>query len=251
MPESSKNQYNSTSLTHWIILIPAKNEANTISRVISEIRPSLFQGDVLVIDDASTDNTAELAARAGAKVIRLPFSLGAWGATQTGMRYARDGGYHAAITMDADGQHEADSLPVLQQPLLRQTGVDVVIGAYPQRGSKARRLAWSFFRSLSGLTLEDLTSGLRAYNRRAIELLASPRATLIDYQDMGVLLLLHHAGLRVCEVPVPMSVRATGCSRIFNSWRAVGKYMLYTTTLCIARAGHGLQKKHSGCQEKK
>lgn len=95
-----------------IILMPAKNESASIGRVISDIR-QYFQGTVLVINDASTDDTAFVAQQAGAQVISLEFSLGAWGAMQTGLRYAFRHGYHTALTMDADGQHEASTLPIL------------------------------------------------------------------------------------------------------------------------------------------
>lgn len=217
-----------------VVLIPAKNEAATVSQVIQEIR-SLFLGEIVIIDDASTDNTAKVARAAGATVISLVYSLGAWGAIQTGMRYALKHGYQSVITMDADGQHQAESLPRLYAPLEKEQA-DVVIGAFPQRGSLARQFAWSLFRSLSGLTLEDLTSGLRAYNRKAIRLLASQKATLLDYQDMGVLLLIQHAGLRVREEPVTMNQRLNGHSRVFSSWWVVGKYMLHTLTLSLARA---------------
>jgi len=117
-----------------------------------------------VIDDASTDETQKVARAAGATVLPLPFSLGAWGAIQTGLRYASKHGFNTALTMDADGQHEADSIQALLAPLASQQ-CDVVVGAYPQRGSLLRRIAWTFFRKVSGIALEDLTSGLRAYNR--------------------------------------------------------------------------------------
>jgi hypothetical protein len=112
---------------------------------------------------------------------------------------------------------------------------DVVIGAYPQRGSWLRHFAWLVFRKLSGIVLEDLTSGLRAYNRPAITLLASNVATLLDYQDLGVLLLLQKAGLQIQEVPTLMYPRVNGHSRIFNTWWAVGTYMLHTGILCLAQ----------------
>jgi glycosyltransferase involved in cell wall biosynthesis len=222
-----------SSFEHTIILIPAKNEVNTVGKVISEVK-TRFAATVVVIDDASSDETVTVARTAGAIVLPLPFSLGAWGALQTGLRYALKHGFQIAITMDADGQHEADSIQALSAPIL-DGQCDVVIGAYPQRGSLLRRIAWSFFRKLSGLTLEDLTSGLRAYNRTAITLLASKDATLLDYQDMGVLILLHKAGLRVVETPILMYPRTDGHSRIFNTWWAVSRYMLHTAILCLAR----------------
>lgn len=216
-----------------IILIPAKNEVNTVGQIVHEVRNQIT-ATIMVIDDASHDDTAKVARAAGAKVLPLPFSLGAWGAIQTGLRYASKHGYHTAITMDADGQHEAKSISTLLVPLINQQ-CDVVIGAYPQRGSLLRRIAWAFFRQLSGIQLEDLTSGLRAYNRPAINLLASNAAALLDYQDMGVLLLLYKAGLRVIETPILMYPRLEGHSRIFSSWWTVSRYMLNTGILCLAK----------------
>ncbi|MCK5877297.1 MAG: glycosyltransferase family 2 protein [Candidatus Marithrix sp.] len=218
-----------------VILIPAKNEAQTVGKIIAEIKSKL-SATVVVIDDASTDDTISVSQFAGAIVLPLPFSLGAWGAIQTGLRYAAIHNFNVAITMDADGQHETDSIPILLNAIVK---CDVVIGAYPQRGSLSRKIAWQLFRKLSGINLEDLTSGLRAYNKRSIELLASKSATLLDYQDMGVLILLHTAGLQVVEVPTLMYPRSNGHSRIFNSWWSVGKYMLCTGILCLAHRNYG------------
>ncbi|ALG67950.1 glycosyltransferase family 2 protein [Beggiatoa leptomitoformis] len=217
-----------------VILIPAKNEAQSVGTVIQGIQRCFF-GQIVVIDDASQDDTATIARQAGAYVIPLAYSLGAWGATQTGLRYAWQQGYDIAITMDADGQHEPESIPTLLATLA-PAYCDVVIGAHPQRGSLARRLAWSLFRWLSGVTLEDLTSGLRGYNKKAIAILASNEATLLDYQDMGVLMLLSQNNLLIEEVPILMYPRSSGHSRIFSSWWAVTHYMVYTLTLCLARS---------------
>nr|WP_207168489.1 glycosyltransferase family 2 protein [Thiocystis violacea] len=220
-------------------MIPAFNEAATVAEVIAAVRRACgCSVSVIVIDDLSTDDTAEVARNAGATVIPLPLQLGAWGAIQTGLRYALARDYDMAVTLDADGQHEPAYVSALLAPL-REQRADVVIGAYPARASRARRLAWRYFRWLTGLSLEDITSGFRAYNRAAIGLLASREATLLDYQDVGVLLTLHRRGMRTCEVPVPMQPRAAGGSRVFDSWWTVGKYMLQTSLLCVARVGHG------------
>ena len=136
------------------------------------------------------------------------------------------------ITMDADGQHQTEEISRLLQAAQFS---DVVIGACPSRGSPARKLAWYFFRRLTGFTLEDLTSGFRLYNAAACRVLTGEAATLIDYQDMGVLLLLRQAGLKFAEVEVQMSQRVDGISRIFYNWRMVARYMLETTILCFAK----------------
>jgi len=216
-------------------VIPARNEAATVADIV---RRTLQTGlcDVLVIDDCSSDATGALAAEAGATVLSAPFSLGAWGATQTGMRYAQRNRYRTVVTLDADGQHHPEELPALLSALLRG-GANVVIGTYAQRMSGARRLAGRYFRALTHLDVQDFTSGLRAYDRRAIRALASREASLLDYQDMGVLMLLSKKGLTLREAPTVMSPRRAGASRVFASWLLVARYMLHTTVLCFAQLG--------------
>lgn len=218
-----------------IALIPAYNEEATVGAIVGQIR-ALWNYPVVVIDDCSTDRTAPAARAAGAIVLPLTIQLGAWGAIQTGLRYALRQGYRTAITLDADGQHEPECMSDLLSPLTAATA-DVVIGAFPERASRARRIAWSYFRQLTGLQLEDITSGFRAYNHAAMTVLASREASLLDYQDVGVLLILRRKGLRMVEAPVSMQPRALGASRVFRSWWVVGKYMLQTSLLCLARVG--------------
>lgn len=215
-----------------LIVIPARDEAASIGSVISAIA-ECGPYPVLVINDGSTDTTVEVARAAGANVFSLAIPLGAWGAMQTGIFYARQKGYERVVTMDADGQHEPRFIESLMA-LLKTGQVDVAIGACPQRGSAARKLAWSFFRRLTGFSIEDLTSGFRAYNRQSIELLAGSEATLLDYQDIGVLMLLRKAGLKIAELPVEIQLRRVGRSRIFSSWWRVALYMVETTILCLA-----------------
>lgn len=228
-----------------MILIPARDEANSIGQVIADTR-NHYLGPLVVIDDGSLDGTPEVAVAAGALVLRLPLRLGAWGAMQTGLRYAQRQGWELAVTLDADGQHDPADIVTLLAPI-REGRADVVIGACPPRVSWARRLAWGYFRALSGIGLEDLTSGFRAYNRAAIARLVLPDATLLDYQDIGVLLILRRQGLRICEVPVAMRQRSHGKSRVFNSWWTVASYMLRTSLLILA--GIGGNRRHAGAAE--
>jgi glycosyltransferase involved in cell wall biosynthesis len=216
-----------------LAVIPARNEAPTVAAVVRGVIRHVGC-DVLVVNDASSDNTPALARAAGATVIDLPLNLGAWGAAQTGMRYAQRNGYGTVLTLDADGQHHPEELPAMLTAL-NQDDVDVVIGTYAQRLSVAKRIAWRYFRMLTGLPVQDFTSGLRAYDRRAVRALASREASLLDYQDMGVLMLLSQKGFRLREVPTVMSPRHAGGSRVFASWFVVARYMLHTTVLCFAR----------------
>ncbi|MBB5207326.1 glycosyltransferase family 2 protein [Chiayiivirga flava] len=219
-----------------LVVIPAYNEARAIADIVQRCEPGRDGRAVLVVSDASTDDTAVLAREAGACVLELSQQIGAWGATQTGFRYAMRHGFGQVISMDGDGQHDPACIPTLQT-LHADSGADVVIGTFAERLSPAKRLAWRWFRALTGLKVEDLTSGLRVYNRRAIRLLASAEATMLDYQDVGVLLLLRRYGLSVHEVPVTMHPRRDGKSRVFSSWLTVARYMAHTTVLSLARGG--------------
>jgi glycosyltransferase involved in cell wall biosynthesis len=220
----------------YVVLIPAHTEQSSVAAVVRKVRSALGC-EVIVIDDASTDHTIREATAAGATILPLILQLGAWGATQCGLRYALRRGYQIAITMDADNQHDAAYLYMLSRPIAHDIA-DVVIGAYPERTSWLRRLACEYFRLLTGLRLKDITSGFRAYNQPAMEVLASPEASLLDYQDVGVLIILRKFGMRILEVSTPMTVRTDGHSRIFSSWFVVAKYMLQTTLLCLARIKH-------------
>jgi len=217
-----------------LVVIPARNEALTVAEVVGDVKAAGFR-DVLVVDDASSDGTTEAARGAGAIVLRAPLPLGAWGAMQLGIRYGLRHNFTSVLTMDADGQHAAGELRRL---LDLGPVADVVVGACTSRGSALRRVAWAWFRRITGIRLRDLTSGFRLYNYAAMLALAGREASLIDYQDVGVLLLLRRCGLTVTEVDVSMTARRVGKSRIFHSWWAVLRYMHETTLLAIARRGH-------------
>lgn len=223
----------SKSIENVIVVIPAYNEEKTISTVINDIKKR-HSFDVIVVNDHSSDNTGEIASGSGAIVLSHPIRGGALCAIQTGIRYALKKGYDYVVTMDADGQHLADSINDVLKPVVYDEA-DVVIGSCIQRASWARRLAWVIFRLLSGVNIKDLTSGLRAYNRRAMRLVISRRALLYDYQDMGLLLYLIINGMRIREVEVNMLCRLDGHSRIFSSWLKVLEYLMQTLVISISK----------------
>ena len=231
-PSSAFSFYDPVTMNAAIVM-PALNEAATIETLFHDIQTSVSL-PIWLIDDCSTDATGDLASKMDVRVIRLPAPLGAWGATQTGLREAASRDLDFVVTMDADGQHNPGDIPALLAPLIAGE-CDVSIGSAPDRGSRLRRLAWRLMRLTSGLRCTDLTSGFRALNARAIDLLASPSASSLVYQDVGVLLMLEKAGLRVVEVPVAMPQRADGKSRIFGSWLAVAHYMAHTLLLSAAK----------------
>lgn len=224
------------------IVIPAMNESGSIKGVLQSLQ-SAFECTIIVVDDASSDDTAIIAKQQGAVVLPHSVNLGAWRATQTGIRYALKMGINRVITCDADGQHPTSALTKLLKEA--PEGNDCTIGACISRGGAGRHIAWRFFKRLSGVNVSDLTSGLRLYSRSAMQVLASRQATMFEYQDVGVLLMLKKLGMKCSEVDVTMIEREDGISRIFHSWLAVCKYLLYTLILSITKIGpHEVAKYH-------
>ena len=204
-----------------IAIVPARNEEGAIGGVVREIRAFDPGLDVVVIDDGSTDGTAELAASAGAVVLRLPFNLGIGGAVQTGFKYALDHGYDVAVRLDGDGQHDPAELPKLTGPLLRDEA-DIVVGsrfADPDpayRPPLARRIGIGFFAAVVSLLVRqkvtDTTSGFQALNGRGIRLFAADYPH--DYPEVEATVMVVRHRLRLLEVPVRMREREHGRSSI-------------------------------------
>ena len=149
--------------THISIALPAKNEERAIGPVVAQLRSMLPDAEIIVINDGSTDNTAAVAAQAGAQVITHPYSKGNGAAIKTGARAATG---EVVIFMDADGQHSPADIPRLLA--LIEQGHDMVVGAR-QKGSQAsigRGFANGLYNRLAswmtGHRVEDLTSGFRA-----------------------------------------------------------------------------------------
>lgn len=145
------------------VVIPAKNEAASIGGLLRELALLPMVYELIVVDDGSTDATAEIAAQAGALVIRHPYSKGNGAAIKSGARKASGG---ILVFMDGDGQHRPEDVPRLLARL--DAGCDMVVGAR-QKGSQAsvgRGLANKCYNWLAsymtGHRVEDLTSGFRA-----------------------------------------------------------------------------------------
>ncbi len=204
-----------------VAVVPAWNEAGAIGRVVDEIKSFAAGAAVIVVDDASSDQTADVAEAHGATVLRLPFNVGIGGAVQTGFRYARDEGYEVAVRLDGDGQHTAAELTKLLAPIEAGTA-DLVIGSRfvdpggTYRPPFARRLGIRIFARLvsvlGGQKVTDTTSGFLALNRSGIELFASEYPH--DYPEVEATLVALRSGLRLAQVQVEMRERQAGTSSI-------------------------------------
>jgi glycosyltransferase involved in cell wall biosynthesis len=204
-----------------IAVVPAWNEADAIGRVVDEIRAANGSLDVVVVDDASSDDTAAVAEPHDATVISLLFNVGIGGAVQTGFKYARAGGYDRAVRLDGDGQHDPADLVKVLAPVERGEA-DLVVGSRfldsngSYRPPLARRLGIRVFARLvsilGGQRVTDTTSGFLAMNRVGIELFA--REYPHDYPEVEATLVALRSGLRLTQVQVEMRERETGSSSI-------------------------------------
>ncbi|MEU2625680.1 glycosyltransferase family 2 protein [Kitasatospora sp. NPDC007106] len=199
-----------------LVILPAWNEAEGLPGVLKELQTQLPWVDTLVVNDGSSDATAQVAAAAGSAVVSLPYNLGVGGAMRLGYRYAQQNGYDVAIQVDADGQHDPAYIPTL---LAKLSEADLVIGArfdgegdYKVRGPRkwAMGLLSRVLSRIARTRLTDTTSGFRACNRDLIEFFAQwyPVEYLGDTVESMVGAV--RCGYVVRQVPVAMRPRTTG-----------------------------------------
>jgi glycosyltransferase involved in cell wall biosynthesis len=191
----AKPQY---SLT---VIIPAYNEGDAIARVIGKVRELRPAAEVLVVDDGSRDNTAEVAGVSGARVIRHPYNKGNGAAVKTGLRNARG---EVVLLLDADGQHPPEDI----ERVLSEIGeYDLVVGARTKDSESAwvRDLGNAIFNNLatylSGRKIPDLTSGFRAMKRDLIMEFIHLLPNLYSYPTTSTLSFIK-AGYNVKFVPI-------------------------------------------------
>jgi glycosyltransferase involved in cell wall biosynthesis len=206
-----------------LVFIPAWNEEVALGAVIDDVKATIAGADVLVVDDGSTDATAARAREHGALVASLPFNQGLGAALQTGYLYALREGYDICAHLDADGQHPPAEVTRLLDEVVNDRA-DLVIGSRYHAGAVAgsddyrptfsRRVGTGVFRFFLTLATRqrftDTTSGMRAANRRVMELFSDRYSP--DFAEIESLQLAVREGLRVEEVPVRMLERAGGSS---------------------------------------
>jgi len=203
-----------------IAIVPAYNEENNIALVIADLRKYQPDIKIVILNDASTDQTEKVARASGVTVLNLAVNLGIGGAVQTGFIYARDEKYDIAFQFDGDGQHLASEIDKLLEPLIRKE-TDVVIGSrFLEKGgfrsSLVRqagiRLISLVNKLLTGRKIMDSTSGFRAFNQKAIAFLAENYSQ--DYPEPEAVVRLFRNGFKILEVPVQMRARLSGRSSI-------------------------------------
>jgi glycosyltransferase involved in cell wall biosynthesis len=216
----------SPNFVRKLAIVPAHNEQGAVGATVESIRREAPDFDVVVIDDGSSDSTAQHARTAGAAVLRMPFNVGIGGAMQSGYIYAQEHGYDIAVQVDGDGQHDARHIRELLARLEEDPHLNMVTGSRfldrageGYRSSAARRVGIRVFaRVVSLITrrrVTDPTSGFRMTDRRGIELFAHDYPH--DYPEVEAILLMHAHRLQSCEIPVEMRPRTSGVSAISST----------------------------------
>jgi hypothetical protein len=228
-----------------LIFIPAWNEEENLPAVLDGLRTAIPDADVLVVDDGSTDRTAEVARAHGASVDSLGVNRGLRVGIAAGYRWALEREYAYCGRVDADGQHPANELARLLA-LVRADECDVAVGsrfvsgdgyaAYRYRPSPARAFGTALLRRAMKLVLGrpfgDATSGMYAVNAKALPLLAETFVS--GAPEVEALIRVAEAGLRLEEVPVMMEDRASGESKLRGS-KAFKLVVTVIGTLLAAR----------------
>jgi glycosyltransferase involved in cell wall biosynthesis len=208
-----------------VVFIPAWNEEENLPAVLDELQAELPAVDVLVVDDGSTDGTADAARSGGAEVVSFGENRGLPAGIAAGYAYAEEHGYRFCGRVDADGQHPPAELRRLLE-LVQADRCDVAVGSrfasgdgYAERryeASNTRAFGHFLLRRLMRWRLDrpmlDATSGMYAVNERALPHLAKPYEA--GAPEVEGLIRLTEAGLRIEEVPVHMRERAGGESKL-------------------------------------
>lgn len=224
-----------------LVMIPAYNEEKTVGEVVKSTLALYPDFKIVVVDDGSEDATVENAREAGADVVSLPFHCGGSIAIQTGYMVAAHDGYDYTVKIDADGQHKPEEIMKLLSPLINDEA-DMTTGsrylAIGNNNSSAVREGGIVFSStlvasFRKMKITDITSGMRAWNRKAIQTL------LPNYMERGFIedsvfwvvetLLASEKKLRLKEVPIEVLPRKYGNSKSFS----LDKMLLYPLRLII------------------
>lgn len=238
-----------------LVIIPTYQEAANIENVLTQVRQSVPSAHVLVVDDSSPDETAELAGKVGAQlggidVLLRPGKEGLGAAYRAGFAWGQSNGYEIMIEMDADLSHDPAALPRLIEAI--ESGADLVIGSRYVAGGAvpgwpAHRLMLSqggnaYARLLLGMKVADLTSGYRAFrSSKLAEMdLEAVRADGYGFQ-IELAYRMARVGGKIKEIPITFVDRTQGKSKM--SSRIIFEALLLVTGWAIRDRFRGLRNK--------
>ena len=214
-----------------LVILPAYNEEASLPGTVRELREKAPGVDFVVVNDGPADGTEAVCLENGFPLLNLPTNLGLTGAFQTGMRYAFEEGYDAAVQLDADGQHDpAFLLPMLEK--METEKLDLVLGSRfltEKRPRSLRMLGNALIegavRLTTGRRISDPTCGMRLYGRRVMKHMAyAPTAR----PEPDTVALLIRSGARTAEYPVSIRERQAG-----ESYLSLGRSFRYMAQMGI------------------
>ena len=214
-----------------LVIVPAYNESKTIKKVVEDIT-NISHFDYVVVNDCSKDNTKEICKENKFNTLSLPVNYGLTSGIQIGMKYAYMNDYDIAIQFDGDGQHDAKYLKQMVE-LMKSNDCDIVIGSrFVNRKKKhslrmlGNTLISLCIRITTGAKIKDTTSGMRAYNKKAIyEFVNNP--TLTPEPDTIAYMIKN--GYKIKETPVMMKDREFG-----ESYLKAGKAIEYMLSMIFS-----------------
>jgi dolichol-phosphate mannosyltransferase len=224
-----------------LVIIPTYLEAENIADVLAKVRGQVPEADLLVVDDASPDGTADLAREAGEQLGRVdvlvrPGKGGLGGAYRAGFKHAFANGYDVVVQMDADLSHPPDRLTALLAEV--EAGADIAIGSrYVKGGATANwplvrqllsRVGNLYASTVLGLGVRDATAGFRAYRADILETVetSATKATGYGFQ-LELSYRAHRLGATIVEVPITFNDRVRGVSKM--SWHIIGEAISLVT----------------------
>jgi glycosyltransferase involved in cell wall biosynthesis len=227
----------SSSAQRVLVAVPAYNEEATIDKIVSRIRESMPDFELLVVNDGSSDNTGKILEDLGVVTATHLSNLGYARAIQTAIKYALACDYDTLITLDADGQHHPEQVLALYTESVNN-GWDVLIGSryvstrnYSQ-SPFGRRIGMQLFSLIvklaSGQRVYDTSSGLKVMRRSVFESLA--QSLFVDFHAEAIVYLIR-LGYRVGEYPITAAERTHGQS--MYSLLSHFKYPLKTSVLLL------------------
>ena len=229
-----------------LAVIPAFNESASLRRVIADLSRVIPRRDIVIVNDGSTDGTADLLPELGVRWLTLSQRLGVGGAVRAGIRYAQRAGYQFVVRIDGDAQHRACDIPRVFRAVVSNRA-DVALGSrYLRRGRRARgwrRVSQAMLAfCLSIVTrrrVTDPTSGFWLFGPRALRLLSGNHPA--GYAEPELVLFLHRNGLRLTEVPIRIRPRLAGRTSLTTPRAALAfaRTMLAIVVVPLRRLAEG------------
>lgn len=230
-----------------LIIIPAYNEAEGISKLIDNLEENYAQYDYVIVNDGSKDQTKKLCGEKRYSVLNLPINLGIGGAVQTGYIYAGENDYDIAVQIDGDGQHNPKYIKEMIQKM-EEESADIVIGSrfITKEGFQSSVLRRAGINLLSvlikictGKRIYDVTSGYRIVNRKFIDIFAEDYSR--DYPEPEAIVTAVMWGGKIIEAPVVMNERESGTSSI-NVRKSFYYMIKVTLAIIVRRISYGIRR---------